>query len=106
MQRVLPHDLMGVVEISEGGDRIRVHAGAGSGRATQAYEVAVPNPQLLMDGLGGKNRLWRLYYRQFCGGKKSNTTQDRRKLLSFENSGLGDPVSTFCRSNLRPTSPT
>jgi hypothetical protein len=42
----------------------------------------------------------------FAEGKRSNTTQDRRKLLSFENSGLGDPVSTFCRSNLRLTSPT
>lgn len=30
VQRVLPHDLMGVMEISEAGDRIRLHAGADS----------------------------------------------------------------------------
>jgi len=41
VQRVLPHDLMGVVEISEGGDRVRLHAGAGSGQAI-SYEAAVP----------------------------------------------------------------
>jgi hypothetical protein len=38
---------MGVVEISEAGDRIRLHAGAGSGKATPLYEVAVPDPQIL-----------------------------------------------------------
>jgi len=47
VQGVLPHDLMGVVEISEAGDRIRVHAGAGSGKATTPYEVAVPDPHIL-----------------------------------------------------------
>ncbi|HVN21360.1 MAG TPA: GAF domain-containing protein [Dongiaceae bacterium] len=47
VQGVLPHDLMGVVEISEAGDRIRVHAGAGSGKAITPYEVAVPDPQIL-----------------------------------------------------------
>jgi len=31
VQQVLPHDLMGVVEISREGDRIRLYAGAGSG---------------------------------------------------------------------------
>jgi hypothetical protein len=30
VQRMLPHDLMGVVEISEGGDRVRLYVGAGS----------------------------------------------------------------------------
>src|SRR5271157_6084237 len=47
VQGVLPHDLMGVVEISEAGDRIRVHAGAGSGKSTTPYEVAVPDPHIL-----------------------------------------------------------
>ncbi|HTS35908.1 MAG TPA: sigma 54-interacting transcriptional regulator [Candidatus Solibacter sp.] len=45
VQRVLPHDLMGVMEISEAGDRIRLHAG--SGKTTSPYEVAVPDPQIL-----------------------------------------------------------
>ena len=42
--RLLPHDLMGVVEISEGGDRIRLLAGAGAGSVKPAptYEAAVP----------------------------------------------------------------
>ena len=30
VQRVLPHDLMGVIEINERGDRVRLYAGAGS----------------------------------------------------------------------------
>lgn len=42
VQRVLPHDRMGVVEISEGGDRIRLLAGAGSGQPPPTYEAAVP----------------------------------------------------------------
>src|SRR5271157_842339 len=47
VQGVLPHDLMGVVEVSEAGDRIRVLAGAGSGKSTTPYEVAVADPQIL-----------------------------------------------------------
>ena len=39
VQRVLPHDMMGVVEISEAGDRIRLHAG--TAKPTQTYEAAV-----------------------------------------------------------------
>ena len=31
VQRVLPHDLMGVLEISERGDRIRLYAGTAEG---------------------------------------------------------------------------
>jgi GAF domain-containing protein len=43
VQRVLPHDLMGVMEISEAGDRIRLYAGAGSAQThTPTYDVAVP----------------------------------------------------------------
>jgi hypothetical protein len=43
VQRVLPHDLMGVMEISEAGDRIRLYAGAGAARThLPTYEVAVP----------------------------------------------------------------
>ena len=42
VKRVLPHDLMGVVEISEGGDRVRLYVGAGLGKPAPAYEVAVP----------------------------------------------------------------
>jgi hypothetical protein len=47
VQRVLLHDLMGVMEISEAGDRILLHAGAGSGEPIPPYEVAVPDPQIL-----------------------------------------------------------
>ena len=49
VQRVLPHDLMGVMEISEGGDRIRRYAAAGSGKATFTYEAAVPEPLTMAD---------------------------------------------------------
>lgn len=42
VQRVLPHDLMGVVEISEGGDRLRLYAGAGAAQAhTPTYDLPV-----------------------------------------------------------------
>ena len=44
IQRVLPHDLMGVVEISREGDRVRLYAGAGSGTEPPAYEAAVSAP--------------------------------------------------------------
>ena len=42
-QSVLPHDLMGVVEVSEKGDRIRLHAGTAS--TGPAYEAPVPDPE-------------------------------------------------------------
>src|SRR5262252_8155875 len=45
VQSVLPHDMMGVVEISEGGDRIRLHAG--TAKPDHTYEAAV-DPQILM----------------------------------------------------------
>lgn len=48
VQCVLPHDMMGVIEISEGGDRIRLHAA--SGRPTPTYEAAV-DPQIVMQVL-------------------------------------------------------
>ncbi len=47
VQGVLPHDLMGVVEVSEAGDRIRVFVGAGTGKATSPYEAAVNDPRIL-----------------------------------------------------------
>jgi transcriptional regulator with GAF, ATPase, and Fis domain len=47
VQHVLPHDMMGVVEISEKGDRVRLHAGAGSGQLSPSFEMAVPDPQIL-----------------------------------------------------------
>ena len=47
VQRVLPHDRMGVVEISEGGDRIRLIASAGLGQPTPTYEAA--GPQVLKE---------------------------------------------------------
>jgi len=47
VQRVLPHDVMGVLEVTEKGDRIRLHAGAGSGNPTPIHEAAVPDPDLV-----------------------------------------------------------
>jgi len=48
-QRVLPHDLMGVVEISEGGDYIRLYAGAGAAQTqTPAYDVPLPESLKLL----------------------------------------------------------
>ena len=44
VQQVLPHDLMGVLEVSEGGARIRLRAGAGPGEDTPTFEAAVPEP--------------------------------------------------------------
>src|SRR5215467_7428609 len=41
VQQVLPHHLMGIVEISREGDRVRLYAGAGSGTEPPAYEAAV-----------------------------------------------------------------
>ena len=45
VQSILPHDMMGVMEVSEKGDRIRLHAGTVAG---ESYEAAVPNPDILM----------------------------------------------------------
>jgi GAF domain-containing protein len=39
VQSVLPHDLMGVLEISEGGDGVRLHAG--TTKPIPTYEVAI-----------------------------------------------------------------
>ena len=46
VQRVLPHDLMGVVEISEGGERIRLYADAGAAQ-THTPTYSVPWRELL-----------------------------------------------------------
>lgn len=48
VQRVLPHDMMGVIEVSEAGNRIRLLAG--SQQPVPTYEAAV-DPQLLMRAL-------------------------------------------------------
>jgi len=49
VQRVLPHDLMGVVEISEGGDHIRLYAGAGAAQTqTPPYDVPLPESLKLL----------------------------------------------------------
>lgn len=49
VQRVLPHDLMGVVEISEDGDRIRLYAGAGAAQTqTPTYDLPLPEPLRLL----------------------------------------------------------
>ena len=45
VQSVLPHDMMGVIEISEAADRIRLHAG--TAKPDHTYEAAV-DPQILM----------------------------------------------------------
>src|SRR5579872_3282579 len=45
VQRVLPHDLMGVMEISQGADRMRLYAGTEKPFLT--YEGAVTNPEIL-----------------------------------------------------------
>ncbi|HWY57091.1 MAG TPA: sigma 54-interacting transcriptional regulator [Terriglobales bacterium] len=45
VQRVLPHDLMGVMEISQGGERMRLYAGTEKPFLT--YEGAVSNPEIL-----------------------------------------------------------
>lgn len=46
VQRVLPHDILGVMEISEEGDRMRLLATAGLPEA-QDFEVAIPAPEFL-----------------------------------------------------------
>ena len=45
VQRVLPHDLMGVMEISQGGDRMRLYAG--TEKPFLRYEGTVSNPEIL-----------------------------------------------------------
>lgn len=45
VQRVLPHDLMGVMEISPGADRMRLYAG--TEKPFLKYEGAVTNPEIL-----------------------------------------------------------
>jgi len=46
VQQVLPHDLMGVVEITERGDRMRLHAGTAAG--PPPWEAPVHNPEMMM----------------------------------------------------------
>src|SRR5215472_9708058 len=46
VQPVLPHDVMGVVEINASGDRAKLHAGAG-GKIPENYEVPIPDRKAL-----------------------------------------------------------
>jgi len=46
-QQVLPHDVLGVMEISEGGDRIRLLATAGLSGSEQDFEAAILAPDFL-----------------------------------------------------------
>lgn len=50
VQRVLPHDLMGVMEISQGGERVRLYAGTEKPFLT--YEGAVFDPEILTQPWG------------------------------------------------------
>src|SRR5262249_62092300 len=47
VQRVLPHDVLGVGEISENGDRIRLLAVAGIAGGPQNFEAPIPGPGFL-----------------------------------------------------------
>src|SRR5215471_10712781 len=47
VQRVLPHDVLGVMEISENGDRIRLLAVAGIAGGTQNFEAPILGPDFL-----------------------------------------------------------
>ena len=47
VQRVLPHDLMGVIEIAETRDRAKLHVTAGLVEIPRDFEVALPDPQIL-----------------------------------------------------------
>src|SRR5215831_3389009 len=47
VQRVLPHDVLGVMEISENGDRIRLLAVAGIAGGAQNFEAPIGGPDFL-----------------------------------------------------------
>src|SRR6516164_1166555 len=47
VQPVLPHDIMGVVEVNEAGDRFKLLAGAGSPTGSPAFEGSIADPELL-----------------------------------------------------------
>jgi transcriptional regulator with GAF, ATPase, and Fis domain len=47
VQPVLPHDMMGVLEIDETGERFTLYAGTGISPATPNFEGAIPNREML-----------------------------------------------------------
>jgi transcriptional regulator with GAF, ATPase, and Fis domain len=47
VQPVLPHDIMGVVEINQAADRYRLLAGAGSPTGSPPFEGAIADPEML-----------------------------------------------------------
>jgi transcriptional regulator with GAF, ATPase, and Fis domain len=48
VQRVLPHDILGIGEFSERGDRMRLHVDAGLAEKPQPFDVPVPDPALIL----------------------------------------------------------
>jgi hypothetical protein len=49
VQPVLPHDIMGVVEINESGDRLKLYAGTGLSENTPPFETPVRDREMLMN---------------------------------------------------------
>ena len=47
VQSVLPHDMLGVLEVCEDRDRLRVYVNAGNSDAPRNYETANPFPELM-----------------------------------------------------------
>jgi transcriptional regulator with GAF, ATPase, and Fis domain len=47
--KVLPHDALAVTELTEGRDRVRMHASKGLGDLPVPFETPVPDPRLLID---------------------------------------------------------
>lgn len=47
VQPILPHDIMGVVEVNEAGNRFKLLAGAGSPTGSPPFEGTIADPELL-----------------------------------------------------------
>jgi transcriptional regulator with GAF, ATPase, and Fis domain len=47
VQSVLPHDMLGILEVCENRDRVRVYVNAGESDAPRNYETEVPFPELM-----------------------------------------------------------
>jgi hypothetical protein len=47
VQPILPHDIMGVVEVNEAGNRFKLLAGAGSPSGSPPFEGTIADPELL-----------------------------------------------------------
>jgi transcriptional regulator with GAF, ATPase, and Fis domain len=52
--KVLPHDALGIAELLDDGDRVRVHATQGIGPIATPFDIATPDRRLVMDA-GGYN---------------------------------------------------